>query len=980
MGDIIMDSLAQLEKGIHTAFLDRKYKSDEDFRPQFVYNNRKEKQKVLNTLEKELSRCDEFMISVAFITMSGLTPLLQTLKLLQEKGIKGRILTTNYLNFSEPKALTKLLEFPNIELKMYWSQSDSGFHTKGYIFRRDNVYHMIVGSSNLTMSALTKNEEWNTKIISTETGEYANQMLNQFEVLWQDKNSLVYDEFIEQYKTVYEMMHQQRRNIGQEKIAEISAIKFQPNSMQQAFITNLGHIMAAGEERALLISATGTGKTYASAFMAQSKQYKRILFLVHREQIAKQAIKSYKKIFRNTRSYGLLSGTSKEIDRDFVFSTMQTMRKLEIMEQFKRDEFELIIIDEAHRVGQNGYLKIINYFQPQFLLGMTASPDRTDGFDVYSLFNHNIAYEIRLDKALEEDLLCPFHYFGITDMEIDGEVYTDKDLRKFEYLVDEKRVDYIIEKIKYYGYSGDRVKGLIFCSRKEEAKALSEMFNQCGYNSVALSGENTQAERESAIERLTEDVENKLDYIFTVDIFNEGVDIPEINQVVMLRPTQSAIIFIQQLGRGLRNFQDKEYVIIIDFIGNYQKNNFHIPMALSGDRSYNKDNIRRTLAEVNKIIPGSSTIHFDEISKKRIYSSIDTVKFNVVKLIKENYLNLKYKLGRIPKLMDFEEHGEMDVMCIIHNNNLGSYYKFLTKYEKEYTISLSDIEEQFIKFVSVKFMEGKRVHELEILDMLMKHDDRILQRTEEKLKKHYGIEFKQNTRRHLINVMTNVWFQIGAARRSYDKCVFIEPDNNGDYRIAKAYKVLLQNSDFRNILQEIVDFGKYRYKKEYSNIYANSGFSLYKKYEYDDVCRILEWTTNEVPLNIGGYKYNADTNTCPIFINYEKAKYISANIDYENRFLNRSQVTFFSKGNRTLESDDVKRMLDAVENQTKVELFVRKNKDDRGAKSFYYLGRVKAEYAQVKQMKKTGKQVVEIIWELDNPVREDMYDYITDND
>lgn len=976
------NTLARLEKGFKSAFINRKVLSDLDFSPQFVYNNSKQGHKVLNTLEKELAHCDEFMISVAFITMSGITPLLQTLRNLADKGIKGRILTTNYLNFSEPKALTKLLEFPNIELKMYWSQSDAGFHTKGYIFRHGDIYRMIVGSSNLTMYALTKNEEWNTKLVSTKDGSYTADIINQFEDLWNSEKSLVYEQFIEKYREIYELNKQQRKNILQDKILEMSAIKFQPNSMQQAFIANLGKIMAAGEDRALLISATGTGKTYASAFAAQAKAYKRVLFVVHREQIAKQAMKSYRKIFGNTRSLGLLSGSHKEIDRDFIFSTMQTMRKREIMTQFKPDTFDLIIVDEAHRVGDNTYMDILNYFKPNFLLGMTASPDRTDGYDLYRLFNHNIAYEIRLEKALEEDLLCPFHYFGITDLEIDGEEYSGTDLRKFDDLVDEKRIDYIIDKIKYYGYSGDRVKGLIFCSRKDEAKRLSEMFNERGYSTMALSGENTQEEREQAIERLTENVDDKLDYIFTVDIFNEGVDIPEINQVVMLRPTQSAIIFIQQLGRGLRKFQDKEYVVIIDFIGNYQENNFHIPIALSGDRTYNKDNIRRTLAEGNKIIPGSSTIHFDEISKKRIYESIDTVKFNVVKLIKENYFKLKNKLGRIPRLMEFDEYGEMDVMCMVNNKSLGSYYKFLTKYDKnDFKVRLTPIEDEFLEFISVKFMEGKRIHELEMLDILMQHDDKILERTEANLKKNYGIEFKQNTRTHLINVMTNVWFQVGSARGSFNDCVFIELDEYGsDYRISKVFKNILSNDNFRIMLKEIIEFGKYRYEKLYSKIYANSGFALYQKYEYDDVCRILEWTTNEVSLNIGGYKYNADTNTYPVFINYEKSEDVTDTINYDDKFLNTSQFISFSKNKRSLQSDDVKRFINAVDENTPIELFVRKNKDDKGAKSFYYLGRMQVADAQEKLMRNTNNQVVEFLWTLDVPVREDIYDYITDND
>ncbi len=271
----------------------------------------------------------------------------------------------------------------------------------------------------------------------------------------------------------------------------------------------------------------------------------------------------------------------------------------------------------------------MEYFEPEFWLGMTASPERTDGYDVFEAFEHNIACEIRLQQALEEDLLCPFHYFGITDLQIDGETVDDETgLRDFDLLTSEDRVNYIVEQIKYYGYSGKRVKGLVFCSSRAEAKELSDKFNQRNFRTLALIGEDREEKREQAVERLvSDDEEDRLDYIFTVDIFNEGVDIPEINQVVMLRPTKSPIVFVQQLGRGLRKAENKEYVVILDFIGNY-KNNFMIPIALSGDKTYNKDNIRRYVLEGERIIPGSSTVHFDEISRKRIFSAIDAAKLS----------------------------------------------------------------------------------------------------------------------------------------------------------------------------------------------------------------------------------------------------------------------------------------------------------------------------------------------------------------
>lgn len=668
------DKITQLQHGLSTAFIDGSVCSNLAYKPQFVSNNYKQGRKVLSSIEDELLSCKEFSISVAFITMSGITPLLQTLKELEMRNIPGRILTTDYLNFSEPKALQKLSNLKNITMKMYTvDKAKEGFHTKGYIFRSEEIYRIIVGSSNMTLSALTTNREWNTKIVSTDQGEYAAEIVDEFENLWDSEYTLEYDDFIERYTVNYNIIKKQREIAKKAEIPSLEEYRLQPNSMQLGFISNLLRIREAGEKRALLISATGTGKTYASAFALREENPDKALFLVHREQIAKQAIASYKKVFGQTKKFGLLSGNAKDYEADYLFSTMQMMAKPETLQRFRKDEFQTIIIDEAHRIGASSYQNIMEYFEPQFWLGMTASPERTDCYDVYQAFDHNIAYEIRLQQALEENLLCPFHYFGITDLQIDGETLDDETgLKDFNKLTSDERVGYILEQIEYYGYSGERVKGLVFCSSKREAGTLSDKFNSRGYHTLTLTGEDNQEKREEAIERLvSDDVNDRLDYIFTVDIFNEGVDIPEINQVVMLRPTESPIVFVQQLGRGLRKAEGKEYVVILDFIGNY-KNNFMIPIALSGDRSYNKDNIRRYVLEGERIIPGASTIHFDEISKKRIFAAIDIANFSDVRLIRENYTNLKNKLGRIPALQDFDKYGEMDVLRIFDNSSLGS--------------------------------------------------------------------------------------------------------------------------------------------------------------------------------------------------------------------------------------------------------------------------------------------------------------------
>ena len=977
-----MSKIDELRLGFETAYIDGSVVSNNIYRPQFVSNNHKEGKKVLSSIEDELLVCDGFQISVAFITMNGITPLLQTLKELEKRNIKGEILTTNYLNFSEPKALKKLNELSNITLKMYDVEvANEGFHTKGYIFRKEEIYHIIIGSSNITSAALTDNREWNTKLVSTVHGETAKEIVTEFNELWNSNYALTFDEFYENYNERYKIIKHQREVAKQEEITSIEKYKLQPNSMQIGFIINLKKILEAGEDRALLISATGTGKTYASAFAMRELGFKRVLFLVHRGQLARQTKKSYEKVFAESVSMGLVGAGYHEYDADYIFATVQTLNRDEHLLQYEKDAFDCIVLDEAHHVPADTYQKVMNHFTPKLWLGMTATPDKRDdnmeGRNIYELFNYQIAYEIRLQQAMEEKLLCPFHYFGITDLAIIGD--NGDTSRDFSMLTSEERVKHIINQADYYGYSGDKVKGLIFCSNIKETEELSAKFNEMinpstgkKFRTIALNGSASEQERQNVFERLAmneEDatIENQpLDYIFSVEILNEGVDIVEVNQVIMLRPTQSPVVFIQQLGRGLRKANGKEYVVILDFIGNYN-NNFMIPIALSGDRTYNKDNIRRYIMEGGRVIPGASTVHFSDI-----------------KLIKENYTNLKNKLGRIPRLRDFDDYGEMDVIRIFDNNSLGSYYKFLVKYEKEYKIRLSGDEEKVIEFVSKKLANGKRIQELQILKRILTYAHGLSKiglfaGLSEDMRE-YGKNISQDQKENIVNVMTNK-FPAGASKKTYSQCVFMEQEGN-DYKPTKLFMQMLANDEFYGVLQELVDFGISRYERDYKNTYDQTDLVLYQKYTYEDVCRLLNWEQNEVPLNIGGYKFDKKTKTFPVFINYDKAEDISDTTKYEDHFIPgfRDRLIAISKSGRNLQSEDVQNFLKAKERGIQVELFVRKNKDDKVSKEFYYLGHMTAS-GNTKEftMTNTEKTAVEIEWILDVPVREDIYEYIVNS-
>ncbi|MCQ2089844.1 MAG: DUF3427 domain-containing protein [Fibrobacter sp.] len=965
--------------------------SDHSLAPHFISNAPGNTMQAF--LDNELAKCESFIISVAFISRSGLAPLKQTLLELEKRGIPGKILTTDYLTFTEPSALKALSKYKNVELKIFRCDKNiKGFHTKGYLFYKtgkgDNkIVNITIGSSNLTGNALAINKEWNTCFTVEESAELLSNVIEDFNQLWNSPNAFtVNEQILDEYALVYNEQKRVNKEILQKrlelqkaaaisdsKIVSTEQILLQPNSMQLDFVQKLNEIRAMGEHRALLISATGTGKTYAAAFALREINPKRALFIVHREQILRKAIESFKNVFGETKSFGLYSGTSHEIDKDFVFATMQTMATH--FEDFVKDEFQVIVVDEAHRTGAESYQKMMKYFNPDLWIGMTASPDRTDKFDVYAAFDHNIAHEIRLQEAMRLNLLCPFHYYGITDIFVDGE---EKEKRDFAKLICDDRVNYIIEKAEYFGHTGSRVKGLAFCSRLDEAVELSKKFNERGYRTIALSGADSQEEREKAVKLLEQEYgDSGLDYIFTVDIFNEGIDIPQVNQILMLRPTESPIIFVQQLGRGLRKAEDKEFVMILDFIGNYS-NNYMIPIALSGDRTYNKDNIRRYVRQGVKALEGASTIHFDEISRKRIYESIDSANFSEMKLIKECYKNLKYKLGRIPSLMDYEEYGEMDVMRIFENANLGSYHKFLTKVEKdEYTVKFSALEEKYLEYVSTKFANGKRLHELLILDRLLQNESssNLISSMKNVLFSSYAILTNEKTDKNVINLLTGS-FATGAAKDAYKDVVFIEPGES-DYKIAKQFRDLLNNNDFAKQIKEVVDFAMMRNKKYFGNRYKNSSFNLYAKYTYEDVCRLLDWEKGEVALNIGGYKFDKNTKTYPVFINYEKDESISASTNYNDRFLDQDTLVAISKSKRTSTSDDVQTAVNADRLNVQMELFVRKNKDDQTSKEFYYLGRLHATgETQDFIMPGTEFSAVEITYKLETPVREDIYDYL----
>lgn len=971
-----MDDLLQnFTKSLQTGYVDKSILSNLEFQPELLLNQKNPPKKVLSNILYQLENCNQFFISVAFVTTSGVATIINKLKELEDREIKGKILVSQYLNFTQPEALKKLLKFKNIDLKI---ATTGNAHTKGYIFKSKDHYNVIVGSSNLTAQALSTNKEWNIKISALDDSSIVENVLREFRSDF-EKGTPVTAEYILTYEEIYQSQFILNRKSKLESLVESQPL-ISPNSMQIEALENLKNLRAEHKNKALIISATGTGKTYLSAFDAKVFKPKKLLFVVHRLTIAKDSLNTFRNVFGNDKTMGLYSGNQRDLDCDFVFSTIQTISKDSHLEHFSKDHFDYIIIDETHRSGADSYLRLIEHFEPKFLLGMTATPERTDGNDIFQLFDHNIAYEIRLSRAMEEEMLSSFHYYGVADLSIDNNEVNDKS--DFRYLVSSERVERIVEQANFYGSDNGITRGLIFCSRKNEAIELSELFNKKGYKTVALTGDSSEEERAKSIEKLeTDNLNEKLDYIFTVDIFNEGIDIPKINQIIMLRPTKSAIIFIQQLGRGLRKVDGKGYLTVIDFIGNYE-NNYLIPIALYGDTSYNKDSLRKLITEGSRMIPGASTINFDEITKERIFQSIDSANMQLLSDLKKDYNLLKFRLGRIPMMMDFIEHGSRDPFLFVDYTK--SYYNFIIKVDKEEKPELSKEQVKLLELFSKEINNSKRVEESLILKLLIESESGKLsvKELEERVDEKYGYSISDET---IKSCVSNLNFEFIREKKDgkmlsvkeiYDLDILSIVNDN--FVFSKSFNAHINQTEFKHFLLDSVAYSIYEFDRFFDADKWQNGFVLYRKYSRKDVFRILNVSENPVAQNVGGYIVSPDNEHCPIFVNYHKEEHISESTKYEDEFVNNKEFDWMSKSNRTLNSKDVQSIL-GQNGPIRLPLFIKKNNDE--GMDFYYMGEVSPELNQVEQttmLNDSGKQlpVVKIRFNLADPVISTMYNYL----
>ena len=892
----------------------------------------------LNKIKSNLKKCKSFNFSVSFIKKAGLVLLEREIEEALERGAKGRIITSTYQNFTDIGSLEQFYnwqkEFDNFECHLdYECFGDNGFHTKGYLFEYDDSIEFIVGSSNITRFALLKNYEWNVSLISKDNLESYNDALIEFELIW-DKTLELDTKLIEKYRLQLDYA------IEKWDMDYVNAMdaKINPNSMQRKALRELRRYRDTGVKKALIISATGSGKTYLAAFDARNFGAKRLLYIVHRESILKDAKESFVKVFGAEKTYGFYTGNENSLEADFIFATSNMLGRH--LDSFKKDEFDYIIYDEVHHVVAETGKKIFEYFEPEFILGLTATPERMDNQDIFTLFDQNVPFELRLRDAINNDLVVPFHYYGIRDQLVDYS-YKDK-MTIAKNIAEQNNIEFIKSQIEKYRKPGEKLKCIAFCTNIQSCRLMAEELYEEGYHTISLTGINDTGVRIKAFKDL-QDENNLLEIICTVDILNEGVDIPQVNMVLFLRPTESQTVFIQQLGRGLRKYPGKDYVTVLDFIGNNYDRAVQIAMALGTlgkttymEKAYLKEMIRTNFESLD--IP-EVKIEIDDLSKEEIINFIDKTNFNSRVFLEKDYKNFKSYInnGSYPTHMDFlNSDVSPDLIRIIKSTFSGSknksYYNFLKKIDEDTIPMFDDKQIAFINNME-DLLPLARLDEYLIIEQAIKEHTIDLKRIE-------GIN-EHITDKTLENAYNNL--------KSLD---LVE---NNEINLTN-----IEDGEFKDYLLDTLNYGIVRYNREFGEY--TGLFKLYRNYYKEQASRIM--LKNGI-LQKGTY-YEDDI--AYIFAGIKKGE--EGRLNYKDKFINNKIFQWESIANVS-ESEK-----EHLRNSKKVHLFIRKmESEDTVTLPYTYFGLGTFTNERDSYTEEDGKRHSTLLYDivLDDEVPEDYY-------
>lgn len=860
----------------------------------------------LATIQANLRTCESFCFSVSFIKKAGLVLLANDIKSAIERGANGKLITSTYQNFTDVESLNFFLKlalgFENFECHLddecFYNEKNyttNGFHTKGYLFEFEDRCELIVGSSNITRYALLKNIEWDLVIDCQKTDAAYQDACKEFESLWGQTYELTQDRI---------NIYAQKINFAIERWDmdyDLAEQKIKPNYMQRRALKELNRNRALGINRSLVVSATGSGKTYLAAFDALNFSPNRLLYIVHEGSILRKSLETFQEIFGGLKTCGMYTGEAKELDADFIFSTNVSMcRSLEL---FDKKEFDYIIIDECHHAVADTYRQIIDYFEPEFLLGLTATENRMDNQDVVELFGNNIPYELRLRDAIINDLIVPFHYYGIRDNLVDYGLTDSEERRLIAQMSDEENCEFIHQQIEKHRPEGQKLKALAFCRNIQHARMMAENLGEY-YHTAFLSGKNKTGERIRAYNDLQSDGQ-ELEILFAVDILNEGVDIPGVNMVLFLRPTESSTIFIQQLGRGLRKFLNKSYVTILDFIGNSYKRSVHIALALGSlskgyilEKKLLKTMVKNDFRELGLGEYGVQ-INIDDLSKEEILTHIENENFNQIRYLKKDYENFKgyLKTPTFPKHMDYVNSDYapnlLKFMKIkIEGKKTNSYYGFLQGIGEDVPLFTNE-QVAAINYIS-SLLPLVRRHEFLIVKNLLN-----------------GITTECQIRQLLaaeIAGYTEEQFDHALRFMKEGKVVNVE---DGEIRFCCTVDL-----EFKEFVEDLLEYGLSLYAV---NCTDNDDFLLYQDYRQDQVLmKILE---NPKHNQYGTYYKNGNVY---IFAALKKDDSVQEHLNYKDKFLDEETFQWESMAHLSAKDEKLQR------DSKRTFVFVRKVESENG--------------------------------------------------